>query len=385
MKILISAVAIKNKEEGGSTRHLRGFISGLDKLDKKNRYFLCINEGFSISINNPSIKILTFNIKSSLSRFYWDQIKIRKLIKKYEIELVISLFNFGCINSPVKQINFQCGPTYFCKYYLKNLSLKEKITTFIRRTILYLTMKSSTVTVIPTIAMRDMIRNFYSSIPKNKFTIIPHGFDKKIFCQSKKLSQNIQEKIKHIAEDTTKILYVSRLYSYKGYDVLINTAKKLKDCGLRFKLIMTMERNDLPCEFDKYASMINQYKLEEYIMILNRIPEDSVANLYKQCDIFVFPSLCESFGFPMVEAMGLGLPVVAAGTNVNKEICGEAAVYYNPSDYNEAAEKIRLLINDKALRDKIVEKSVLQLANYHINWDLYATKIIDIVESYNGS
>ena len=385
MNILISAVAIKNKEEGGSTRHLKGFILSLDKLDKKNKYFLCINEGFSISINNPNIKILTFDIKSSLYRFYWDQIKIRKLIKKYKIDVIVSLLNFGCINSPVKQINFQCGPTCFCKYYLKNLSFKKKSIIFIRRTILYLTIKSSTIIVIPTVAMRDMIRNFYPDIPRSKFTVIPHGFDKKKFCECKKLSKNIQEKLKNIELDTIKILYVSRLYSYKGYDVLINTVKKLKDYGLRFRLIITMERKDLPCEFDKNMSMIKHFGLNDYIIVLNRVPEDSVANLYQQCDLFVFPSLCESFGFPMVEAMGFGLPVVAAGTKVNREVCGEAALYYAPLNHDEAAEKIKLLMEDKALRDKIVKKSVFQLENYHINWDLYSAKIIDIIESYNGS
>ena len=378
MNILISAVAIR--KEGGSSRHLRNFISAISSFDKKNKYFLCINKGFYLNTNESNIKILTFDIKSCLYRVYWDQIKIRKLIKKYKINVVISLLNFGCINSPVKQINFQRGPTCFCKYYLKNLSLKGRIITFIRRNILYLTMKSSEVIITPTRAMRDMIRSFYPNIKKSRFAVIHHIFDKEKFLNTKKLSKNIQDKLQNIPSDTIKILYVSHLMSYKGYDVLINASKKLKDSGIIFKLIITMERKDLPCEFDKYTSMIKQFSLDDYIMVLNRVPEDSVADLYKQCDVFVFPSLCESFGFPMVEAMGLGLPVVAAGTNVNREVCGEAALYYDPLDYNEAAKKIILLIKNKGVRNNIIGKAIIRFRECQTDKNLYASKIITLIE-----
>jgi len=328
---------------------------------------------------------LSFDIKSNLHRFYWDQFEIRKLVKKLKIDLILSLLNFGCINPPVKQLNFQRGPVPFCQNYLKTLGVKERINISIRRKLLYMTMKASEVIVTPSKAMRDMIRTFYPDIKESKFKVIHHAFDKERFLNSNPLPSDVEKGIMNIEPDTIKILYISHLIPYKGYDVMIKAAKRLSESKKRFKFIVTMERSDWPEGYDRYLSMIERFGLSKNFLILNRVPEDTVANLYKQCDIFMFPSLCESFGFPMVEAMSLELPIVAAGTPVNKEICGKGALYYDPSDAEEAAQKVRLLIEDKAVAEKFKQNAITQLANAHINWDVYVKECIHLFdEVLNG-
>jgi glycosyltransferase involved in cell wall biosynthesis len=190
----------------------------------------------------------------------------------------------------------------------------------------------------------------------------------------------VEKGLMNIEPDTIKILYVSHLIPYKGYDVIIKTAKKLREWKTRFKFIVTMERSDWPEGYDRYLSMIERFGLSKNFLILNRVPEDTVAELYKKCDIFMFPSWCESFGFPMVEAMSLGLPVVAAGTPVNKEICGNGALYYDPSDPEEAAEKIRMTMENKKLREKLKRDAFMQIENSHSGWDEYTRKCLSLFQ-----
>ncbi len=378
MNILIPALAIK--KSGGTTRLLRNFLSAIGRIDKENKYIVCVNKDYKLNIEDEKIKVLSFDIKSNLHRFYWDQFEMRKLVKELKIDLILSLLNFGCINPSVKQLNFQAGPTPFCQNYIKTLRLKGKIDTSIRRKLLHMTMKASEVIITPSKAMRDMIRDFYSDIKESKFKVIHHAFDKERFLNSNPLPSDVEKRLINIEPDTIKILYVSHLIPYKGYDVIIKAAKRLREWKTRFKFIVTMERVDWPEGYDLYLSMIEKFGLSKNLLILNRVPEDAVANLYKQCDIFMFPSLCESFGFPMVEAMGSGLPIVAAGTPVNKEICGKGALYYDPLDAEEAAQKVRLLIEDNAVAEKLKQNAITQLANAHINWDVYVKEYLHLFD-----
>ncbi len=378
MNILIPALAIK--KSGGTTRLLRNFLSAIGRIDHENRYIVCVNKDYKLNIEAEKIKVLSFYIKSNLHRFYWDQFEMRKLVKELKVDLILSLLNFGCINPSVKQLNFQAGPIPFCHNYVRTLRLKGKIDTSIRRKLLHMTMKASEVVITPSKAMRDMIRDFYSDIKESKFRVIHHAFDKERFLNSNPLPSDVEKRLINIEPDTVKILYVSHLIPYKGYDIIIKVAKRLREWRMRFRFIVTMERADWPEGYDLYLSMIEKFGLSKNLLILNRVPEDAVANLYKQCDIFMFPSLCESFGFPMVEAMGSGLPVVAAGTPVNKEICGKGALYYDPLDAEEAAQKVRLLIEDKAVAEELKQNAITQLANAHINWDVYVKEYLRLFE-----
>lgn len=77
----------------------------------------------------------------------------------------------------------------------------------------------------------------------------------------------------------------------------------------------------------------------------------AVSALYDSLDLFVFPSLVESFGFPLVEAMAKGLPIVAADTASNREIAAEAGLFFPPADADALAQIIAALIDDASLRE----------------------------------
>jgi glycosyltransferase involved in cell wall biosynthesis len=78
--------------------------------------------------------------------------------------------------------------------------------------------------------------------------------------------------------------------------------------------------------------------------------------LYREADVFVFPSLCESFGYPLVEAMASGLPIVASDIPVHREMCGEAAEYFPMLDAAALAGTLRGLMRDAAARQALAER-----------------------------
>ncbi len=80
---------------------------------------------------------------------------------------------------------------------------------------------------------------------------------------------------------------------------------------------------------------------------------ETLPDLYRAADIFVFPSYTESFGHPLVEAMASGLPVVAADVPVNREMCGDAAVYFSPFDADACAQAIARVSADATLAARL--------------------------------
>ena len=83
------------------------------------------------------------------------------------------------------------------------------------------------------------------------------------------------------------------------------------------------------------------------------LPTDDLPKLYRLATALVFPSLCEGFGLPLVEAMAAGLPVAAAKNSAIPEVAGDAAVYFPAEDPEVMAGKIRLLLEDAGLRAKL--------------------------------
>ena len=112
------------------------------------------------------------------------------------------------------------------------------------------------------------------------------------------------------------------------------------------------------------------------MVVLGRIPTNSTSHLYDRCDILVFPSLCETFGWPIIEAMSRNLPIIAADTALNREMAGGAALYYSPFDAHAAAEAITRLILDPEERRRLGEVG-RRRADAHIGWDEYVRTVLD--------
>jgi glycosyltransferase involved in cell wall biosynthesis len=99
---------------------------------------------------------------------------------------------------------------------------------------------------------------------------------------------------------------------------------------------------------------------------------------YHDHDIFVFPSVSETFGHPMVEAMSSGIPVLAADTAVNREICGSAALYFSPFSASSLAECVRRLDNNPSLRLQLVSEGRRRTVE-KFTWDSYVDRLVALL------
>jgi glycosyltransferase involved in cell wall biosynthesis len=116
----------------------------------------------------------------------------------------------------------------------------------------------------------------------------------------------------------------------------------------------------------------------ERVQFTGYIPERFLPGLYAGAQAFLFPTLAEGFGFPPLEAMACGVPVLTSNNSSLAEVCGGAAYLVNPLDVDEIARGIPPLIFDGALRRSLRERG-LALAR-RFSWDSTARKTADVID-----
>ena len=109
------------------------------------------------------------------------------------------------------------------------------------------------------------------------------------------------------------------------------------------------------------------------------LQERDIRNAYRLATAFVLPSLCEGFGMPLVEAMASGLPVTASQVSAIPEVCRDAAVYFQPENAEDMAEKVISVIKDEDLRERLIVRGKERARDF--NWKKAATKTLAFYES----
>jgi glycosyltransferase involved in cell wall biosynthesis len=127
-------------------------------------------------------------------------------------------------------------------------------------------------------------------------------------------------------------------------------------------------------------SELKQSKLINKFIFHNYIPHHEIAFLYRGAKVFLYPSLRESFGLPILEAMACGTPVITSNTSSMPEIAGDAAKLVNPFDQLEISDAIKKLVDDSSLRDQYVAKGLQRVKRF--TWSLAAEKLCAVYNSF---
>jgi glycosyltransferase involved in cell wall biosynthesis len=113
------------------------------------------------------------------------------------------------------------------------------------------------------------------------------------------------------------------------------------------------------------------------IKILGHISIKELVILYKNAELFLFPTLYEGFGLPPLEAMACGCPVVVSDKGSLPEVCGDAAVYVNPYDPQDIAEGVLKVLTDENLRRNLIQKGYQQVKKF--SWEQTVKKFLEVL------
>ncbi len=120
--------------------------------------------------------------------------------------------------------------------------------------------------------------------------------------------------------------------------------------------------------------LIKELGLEENVKLLGFVLDEDLPALYRGAAFFVYPSLYEGLGLPPLEAMSQGTPVIVSNVSSLPEVCGDAALFVDPKNTDEIAEKMRLLLDDADLRFDLREKGSVRAKQF--TWDKFVRAVM---------
>jgi len=129
-------------------------------------------------------------------------------------------------------------------------------------------------------------------------------------------------------------------------------------------------------ELEKLLLEIGDKSLINRIILTGYVDNTDLPAIYSQCDVFLYPSLRESFGIPMLEAMACGVPVITSNTSSMPEIAGTGALIIDPFKPEEITDALIRLLDDHDLRNELVQNGYLQAARF--SWKAMAQNVLQV-------
>lgn len=364
-------------------RHLTSFLPELGAADPDREYVVLVRSSFELLSNlqeNIRLEFYPDRLGESwIWRLFHDIWLLPRKLRREGFSAVVSLTNSGPIWSPVPHIFFQRNALLYCTYYLRSVRGWRKLETRLRRRLAVASMSRADITITPSNAMSQMIRATCPGLPHRQLITLHHGFDKSSFTSA--LDVAIQ--VKSDSVPRPRLLYPSHVAPYKGFEILFGALAELKGRGNSIGLVIAGHPDDWPPTAAELQKLVRDLALQDNVVFLGGVPQRQMGALYRLCDVMVNPSLCESFGFSMIEALGHQLPIVAADLPINREICGAAALYYPPLDARRAADCITEIIRGRYSHD-FRRAATDRLTQFDWSWRRYARKFVSLIDSVVG-
>ena len=385
-KIFINALA---STAGGGVTYLRNVLPRLSAWSHLHDFFVFLPASFDAAWIDKCRSFLAVMPAPSLSgigaRVWWEQRSLRNLIHQQQGDLLISLGNFALLKSPVPQILFCRNELYFSDYFKADLrkrkAWKMLIDLKVKTWLSNLSLRASTACVAPTKAMAAHLLR--AGLSSEKVNVLPFGFDSEVFRapQRQPLSLEVGKLVK--SPETQSLLYVSHYNYFRNFETLLAALPLIKESlGESVRLILTTDlksgENYGGYKTDEAAAMIEKLGIKDCLVMLGAVEYGQLANVYQAADVFVCPSYAESFGHPMLEAMAHDLPIVAANLPVHREVCAEAAVYFDVFDERQLADQVIRVIRERQLRDRLIQAGKARVKEF--SWATHVTNLMQLVD-----
>jgi len=383
MKIIIDA-RMYGLEHTGIGRYILNLIDQIDKIN-------AVEDKFGKKISNQYLILLR---KKYFDTLEFKSKNIRKVLSDIphyslgeQIFLPIQLFKLkpDLVHFP----HFNLPWFYFGKYVVTihdlikhqskgmRTTTRSPLTYWFKQLLYFLTVwiaiKKAFKIITPSKWWQERLTRSYN-LPIGKVLVTYEGVDNRFNLKG---NRDVQKILKKFKIRKPFVIYTGSLYPHKNVDNLLKAVvlvnKKLKQ---KMNLVIVCSRNVF---WQRFLMKVKKLKADNFVNLVGFVQDEELVSLYTQARAFVFPSLLEGFGLPGLEAMAVGLPVIASDASCLPEIYGQAALYFEPLDANQIAEKIVKVDQDDSLRKKLIEAGEQKVRQY--SWNKMALKTIDI---YNG-
>jgi len=354
----------------GLGRYTQKLIENLEKIDRKNDYVVFLRkENWDLyRPKNP-------HFQKVLANYPWysvtEQVAMPYKISQSKVDLMhfphfnVPIFYGGKFVVTIHDLILLQFPTLKATtlsrpmYSIKQAGYKFVIRQAVRRAKKVITVSKYT--------KKELVR--YFGIPSEKIVVTYEACNGS--QQAKASSRKILKRFK-----ITKpyLLYIGNAYPHKNLEGLIRAFKKLlKEYKLNLQLVLVGKEDYFFKRLKEEAKKLN---LKSQVIFPGFVSDEELQVLYKNALLYVFPSFCEGFGLPPLEAQAQGLPVVSSNSSSLPEILEDTVEYFDPHSIDEMTKVIAKVTKDKNLQNRLKEKGLEHVKKF--SWEKCARETLEV-------
>ncbi|WP_299361833.1 glycosyltransferase family 1 protein [Winogradskyella sp.] len=381
MRIGIEAQRLFRPHKHGMDRVALELIKNLQVLDKENEYFIFVKpDADNKVISNTE----NFHIVEVDGGPYpiWEQFKLPKLAKAYNCDVLHCTSNTAPLTlqmplvTTLHDVIFKEGNVL--KQLVSSASWYQKIGNLYRRLIVNSIVKKSDQLITVSNFEKQNISNIYQ-LDHTKIQTVHNGVNENFKAV---IDNNVKAEVKQKYN-----LPEHFLLHIGNTDPRKNTARVLK-AFYRYISEFSEDLKLVLVGFNeaKLNAILKAISLEEAlsgkIILTGYVADKDLPVLFSLSELFLFPSLREGFGIPIIEAMACGVPVITSNTSSMPEVAGDAACLVDPKNTESIYKAIVKVRSNEAYKNQLIEKGFEQYTNF--SWEKAAKKVLGVYKQFNN-
>lgn len=350
---------------GGNETYYKNLIENLPN-NIVDDIILFVNPGYDVEALGFKGRVVQFKSTNSFIRNF---IEIPVLMKKYSLSCMHMQYFIPFIRpcpviTTIHDISFEHFDDIFTK---KEMFIQKKLIPYAAR-------KSDFVFTVSEYSKNDICATY--GIDEERVIVTYNGKSEKYRVnKDEKVFKKIREKYELPDE---YILCVGNVQPRKNLKRLIRAyAMYLKGNPTGKPLVIVGKKAWM---FEEIFKEFHELKLENKIIFTGYVEDIHLPIIYSYATLFVYPSIFEGFGLPVLEAMACGVPTITSNVTSLPEVAGDACVFVDPYDEQDISDAICNLLNDKTKRDMLSARGLLQADKF--SWKRTAEETVKIYNNY---
>jgi glycosyltransferase involved in cell wall biosynthesis len=359
----------------GIGRYSLNLIRALASIDHRNEYFLLKNrEVRSRLVRAPNFSEISVGFRHLSIR---SVAYLPVLIKKLDLDVFHAPF-FVCpawgMRNTIVTVHDLMALT-FPGFFSGRSLFKEKAALLYHRLFVPLSIrKAKRIIAVSESTKRAVIDEL--GVEPDKILVIYEGVDE---CFNKTFTErDLRDFRVRKGLPENYLLYVGNMKPYKNVPLMISALAALKETGrLKHKLVMAGKKDRF---FPLVHGAVKDRQLMDDVIFLGYVDDDELPLLFKNAQIFLFPSLSEGFGLPALEAMSLGVPTIVSNVSSLPEVVGNGAHLVDPDNPVALADAIAEISHESATRVELARKGIERSKAF--SWENAARQTSELYRSF---
>lgn len=180
-------------------------------------------------------------------------------------------------------------------------------------------------------------------------------------------------------DDRFRLFCLTRYYPHKNLEIIPEILERLGTKSKKLLFVLTIEADQHP-HARKLLHRLKATEFKDSVLNVGPLPQEKLGAYYHACDALFLPTLLESYSGAYLEAMHFGCPILTSDLDFAHASCGDAALYFDPWDCDDAIKSIQIIMRNGALRDQLRRNSKVQVAQQSKTWDEIGDELLDALE-----